>query len=660
MISKVSDGFPRKKPSRIVIERVTPQADCGRFPVRRIAGEDILVGADIHADGHDVLAAVVLCRREGEKKWKETPMSPADPGNDYWEGRFSVDLPGAYEYTVEAWVDAFGSWRDWVERKFKAGEDVLSELPEGAKLLHHAILKASPEDAEFLRKKIELLAKSENLSSRFEAALDPELREVMSRHPDRSRSGIYEPLLRLRAERLRARFGTWYEMFPRSAGTDPSRGASFKEAERRLPDIAAMGFDVLYLAPIHPISKSFRRGKNNSPQARPGEPGSPWAIGSSEGGHTAVHPGLGTLEDFDRFLAEAARHGLEIALDIALQCSPEHPYVREHPGWFRHRSDGTIRYAENPPKKYYDIYPLEFECEDWKGLWKEMREIFLFWAARGVRIFRVDNPHTKPYHFWQWLIAEIKEAYPDAIFLSEAFTRPKVMKHLAKLGFTQSYTYFTWRNEKRELADYLTELTRSGMEEYFQPNFFTNTPDILPPVLQKGGRPAFKMRLVLAATLSPSYGIYNGFELCENQAVPGTEEYLDSEKYEIKVRDWNGPGNIKDLVSKVNSARRENPALRELKNLEFLPCDNENILFYAKATGDKSNVLLIAVNLDPFRVQEGGVSVPLDKIGLPPGSRFKVRDLLTDSVYVWSDKNFVRLDPQREPAHILRVEGKEG
>jgi len=485
---------------------------------------------------------------------------------------------------------------------------------------------------------------------------DAEISAAAGRVGQRFGATRVEPLLELIVDRERARFGTWYEMFVRSQGSDPRKSGTFKDAERRLPELRDLGFDVVYLAPIHPIGHTNRKCPGNGLDGGASSPGSPWAIGDQAGGHIAIDPSIGTLDDFDHFNAAANRLGIEVALDFAIQCSPDHPWVREHPQWFHHRPDGSIKYAENPPKEYQDIYPIDFDTPDPRGLFEELERVIRFWCEHGVKIFRVDNPHTKPAQFWNWLINEVQITNPEVIFLAEAFTRPKMMKALAKAGFTQSYTYFTWRNTKRELTEYLTELTRTPMRDYFRPNFFTNTPDILAGVLQAGGPAAFKMRLVLAATLSPSYGIYSGFELCENEAVPGTEEYLNSEKYQIKVRDWGRPGNIKEFIRRVNSIRRDNPALQQFLNLEFLSADNDQILFFSKATQDKTNVILVAVNLDPFNAQQCTVLVPPEVAGVAPGRSYRVSDLLTGANYVWSDRNFVRLDPASAPAHILRVE----
>jgi len=637
----------------IIIERVTPCLDCGRWPIKRIMGDRLTVEADIFRDGHQILRAVLKWRLKRERDFLETAMT--ELGNDRWSANFVLQENARYVFTIEAWTDRFASWRSDLEKKVRAGHDARSDLLEGAAILDELARAAKDESAGQLSAYISALKQSAAPRA-LEVALSPALASIAARLDPRSDAVTYEPVLEVVADRPKARFSAWYEMFPRSQGNEPGKPASFRVAERRLSDISKMGFDVLYLAPIHPIGVTHRKGPNNSLKPLPDSPGSPWAIGSSAGGHTAIDPALGTIDDFEHFVAASRQVGLEVALDFAIQCSPDHPWVREHPEWFNHRPDGTIKYAENPPKEYQDIYPLNFDTVDQEGLKAEMRRVLLFWIDHGVRIFRVDNPHTKPVSFWKWLIEEIQNEHPDVIFLSEAFTRPKMMKALAKAGFTQSYTYFTWRNNKNEMIEYLTELTQTEMAEYFRPNFFTNTPDILSPILQTGGRPAFQMRLVLAATLSPSFGIYSGYELCENEAIPGTEEYLNSEKYEIKVRDWNRPGNIKDFISRVNAIRRENPALQQLTNLRFLPTDNEHILLYAKSTADLSNVILVAVNMDPFSTRECTATVPCDAVGVAPGRQYRVADLLTGMSYIWSERNYVRLDPHMSPAHILRVE----
>jgi starch synthase (maltosyl-transferring) len=645
----------------IVIEAVQPSIDCGRYPAKRIVGQTCDVEATIFRDGPDVVRAVVRWHLKGQRGASEAPLAYANRGLDRWRGSFPLEVNGRILFTVEAWTDHFATWLDELRRKVHGGRtDLTSELVEGRALVAAALQRAqAPADTRLLGGLIERLGA---LATDPAAALDlvarPEVEEAMVRLQERRDAVTLAPELEVVADRPRALFGAWYEIFPRSQGTTPGRSATLREAERRLPDIAAMGFDVLYLTPIHPIGHTHRKGRNNSLVAGPGDPGSPWAIGNEHGGHDAIEPGLGTLDDFDHFVAAARDQGLEIALDFAVQCSPDHPWVKDHPEWFYHRPDGTIKYAENPPKKYEDIYPLNFDSPAREALFAEIRRIMEHWIQHGVTIFRVDNPHTKPIGFWRWLIDDIQAQHPEILFLAEAFTRPPVMKMLAKVGFSQSYTYFTWRNTKAELVEYLTELSQGDAAEYYRPNLFANTPDILHEFLQHGGRPAFLIRLFLAATLGPTYGIYSGFELCENVAVrPGSEEYLDSEKYEIRVRDWDAPGNIKEWVRRVNTIRRENPALQELANLRFYPSDSDQILCYGKATRDRGNVILVAVNLDPRRWHEGMVTVPLHELGVTPGGRFEVEDLLTGARYDWGERNYVRLAPEL-PAHILRVSAR--
>jgi starch synthase (maltosyl-transferring) len=645
--------------SPLLIENVTPQIDCGRYPVKRIVGDTCRVGADIIKDSHDAVSARVLVRSPGTRAWRFLPMT-YDYNSDRWYGSFPLDRIGRWAFTVEAWPDVFGTWRDELEKKLNAGLDVSAELLEGAKIVRAAAERSAGVKKARLRQAAGTLADEDAaLDDRTRVALNPELQELMAVHFDPLSVTRHERTLSITVDRERARFGAWYEMFPRSQGSAPGKHATFKDAERQLPRLAELGFDVVYLAPIHPIGYTHRKGSNNALVAEPGDPGSPWAIGNEHGGHTAVEPQLGTLEDFEGFVHTAHKLGLEVALDYALQCSPDHPWVSEHPDWFNIRSDGSIKYAENPPKKYEDIYPLNFRCEDWRGLWNACRDIFLFWIERGVRIFRVDNPHTKPLAFWEWMIEDIRREHPDVILLSEAFTRPKRMKALAKVGFTQSYTYFTWRNTVRELRDYLTELIQTEMVDYFRPNFFANTPDILTQYLQEGGRPAFRVRLLLAATLSPSYGIYSGFELCENAPrEPGSEEYLNSEKYEIKYRDWNALGNINEDIKKLNRIRRENPALRYCANLSFHTSENDQMLFYSKSA--PGNDLLIVVNLNPDEAHESMLHVPISELGIADDQAFEVEDLLSGERFQWRGvQNYVRLDPEERVGHILRVVRRE-
>jgi starch synthase (maltosyl-transferring) len=647
---------PTRRLSHIIVEDVMPSVDGGRYPAKRIAGEPCVVEADIFRDGHQVLRAAIKWRRRQDEAFDEAPMAALD--NDRWRGEFIPTDNARYVFTIEAWTDLFASWLGDFTKKVKAAQPVASDVLEGIALVEKMKSAARAADRELLERALARLRKTNDGPTALAVVSETEISAAAERVGERFGVTRFEPLLELVVDRERARFGTWYEMFVRSQGIEPGKPGTFHDAERRLPELRDLGFDVVYLPPIHPIGHTNRKGPGNVLNGGSNYPGSPWAIGSEAGGHTAIDPSLGTIGDFDRFNAAANRLGMEVALDFAIQCSPDHPWVREHPQWFHHRPDGSIKYAENPPKEYQDIYPIDFDTSDQRGLLEELMRVVRFWRDHGVKIFRVDNPHTKPVEFWNWLINEVQATHPEVIFLAEAFTRPKMMKALAKAGFTQSYTYFTWRNTKYELTEYLTELTQTPMKEYFRPNFFTNTPDILAPVLQSGGRAAFKMRLALAATLSPSYGIYSGFEFCENQAVPGTEEYLNSEKYEIKVRDWNQPGNIKEFIGRVNSIRRENPALQQFLNLQFLNTDNDQILFFAKATQDKNNVILVAINLDPLNAHYCTAFVPAEVVGVAPGRSYRVTDLVTGARYVWSDRNYVRLDPAVEPAHILRVEAR--
>jgi starch synthase (maltosyl-transferring) len=566
---------------------------------------------------------------------------------------------GRYRFTIAGWTDLYASWVEELGKRVRAAHiDVASEIAEGLALVERVRAEARGEARREVGRLLERLRTCESEPARLlEAASADDVRALMTRLAPRPDLTRYDQELVIVSDRERARTGAWYELFVRSQGAEPGRSGTFRDAEERLADLHDMGFDVVYLAPIHPIGRTGRKGPNNRLDAGGDDPGSPWAIGSEHGGHTAVEPALGTLEDVDRFVRAADALGMEIAIDFAVQCSPDHPWVREHPDWFYRRPDGTIRYAENPPKKYEDIYPLNFDTPDWTHLWETLRDVVRFWVARGIRIFRVDNPHTKPVGFWTWLIDSIQADHPDVIFLSEAFTRPPMMQALAKRGFAQSYTYFTWRNTKSELVRYLTELTRTETAWYFRPNFFANTPDILPPILQQGGPPAFKSRLVLAATLSPSYGIYSGYELCENAAIDGREEYLHSEKYEIKVRDWNAPGNIKGLIASVNRARREHPALQRFTNLRFLEIDNDQLIAYLKWAPDGSPPVIVVVNIDPCRAQDGTLLVPSDAVGVVAGETYDVHDVLTGERYTWGERNYVRLDPVAgEPAHVFRIE----
>ncbi len=636
----------------VIIENVWPEIDAGRHPVKRVVGDTLEVQADIFREGHDHIAATLKYRELGSTRWRENAMTLFD--NDRWRGAFRLERNTRYEYTIEAWPDDFETWRHDVGKKRDAGQAIGLELTEGRILVERARDRA--ERSERLRLET-TLRECDFVDGDDEIAnilLSDSLAHVMERVPDRALATEYARTLEVIADRLAARFSTWYEFFPRSQGTQPHVSSTFTEAQRRLPDIRSMGFDVLYLPPIHPIGHAFRKGKNNSLDPGPDDPGSPWAIGNETGGHIAVEPSIGTIEEFDRFVAAARAHGIEIALDYALQCSPDHPYVKEHPEWFTIRPDGSIKYAENPPKKYQDIVNFNWYGPHAPALWDELRDVVLFWVEHGVRIFRVDNPHTKPFAYWEWMIGEVQSRFPDVLFLAEAFTRPKIMKELAKVGFTQSYTYFTWRNFKAEITDYSNELAYSEMGEYYRPNFFANTPDILPPFLQTGGRPAFLIRLVLAATLSSVYGIYSGFELCENAALPGREEYLDSEKYEIRVRDWDMPGNIKPEIARINAIRRDNPALHDWRNCRFHQADDDAVIFFSKNKGN--NTILVAVNLDPFEVKETTLRFPIGDFGLTEGETFECEELLSGQKHLWrGDAHSVRLDPHTNPAAVYRV-----
>lgn len=648
-----------KGKGRVIIENVSPEIDDGRYPIKRVVGESVSVEADIFVDGHDALAAILLSRKRDDETWNEAPMHFVE--NDRWQAKFKVADIGIYDYTIEAWVDPFTSWLRDLRKRLDAGQDVSVDLILGADLVNAAAGRASGDDARLLTEVAALLRESQrNQYERADAVLDSFLSEVVSQHPDRSQATVYTKQPHVVVDRQRARFSTWYEIFPRSASSAQDRHGTFTDVEARLPYIKEMGFDVLYLPPIHPIGQSHRKGRNNNPRSQPNDVGSPWAIGGSEGGHTAIHPELGTGEDFRR-LVRVARvdYGIDIALDIAFQCSPDHPYVKEHPQWFRWRPDGSIQYAENPPKKYEDIYPLNFDTDDWENLWEELKNVFLYWIDQGVHIFRVDNPHTKPLAFWEWVIAEIKHEHPDVIFLSEAFTRPKVMYSLAKLGFTQSYTYFPWRNARWELEQYFTELTRTDVQEFFGPNHWLNTPDILTEYLQTGGRPAFMARLVLAATLGASYGMYGpAFELME--ATPrerDSEEYANSEKYEVRQWEIDRPDNLASFIGRINAIRRDNESLQKNQHLVFHPTDNDMLICYSKSTDDDSNVIIVVVNLDPRYVHSGWVELRIDELRLEADTTYQVHDLLTDTSYEWyGARNFVKLDPQTMPAHVFRLD----
>ena len=645
-------------PSRVTIEGMSPELDAGRFPIKRVVGDLVRVSASIFADGHDRIAAVLRHRLAPDGPWGEVPML-AGP-NDRWEAEFRVEQLGRYEYAVEAWIDAFGSWREVLSKKVRARQDIASELLEGARLVAAAAQRARGAEAEQLSQWADLLAGTGHPERRAKAALAPELSDAMSRYADRSRARRSERVLAVQVERERARAGAWYEFFPRSCAGEPGRHGTFRDAEKRLEYAAALGFDVVYLPPIHPIGLTYRKGSNNAPAAGPDDPGSPWAIGAGDGGHKAVHPALGSLADFDRLVDRARGLGLEIALDLAFQCSPDHPYVKKHPEWFHQRPDGSIRYAENPPKRYEDIYPLNFDCESWEELWAELESVVLFWIDHGVSIFRVDNPHTKPFPFWEWLLGRIRARHPEVIFLSEAFTRPSVLQQLAKLGFSQSYGYFTWRNTKRELVDYFTELAREPLCDYLRPNLFANTPDILSEFLQIGVRAAFQIRVTLAATLAGNYGIYGpAFEVCESRAAPDSEEYRDSEKYQIRHWDLDRPGNIRGYIARLNEIRRENPALTRGGAPRFHDIDNDQLIAYSRHIEETGEFTLVVVNLDPHHAQNGWLELPLEVLGIAVDQPFQTQDLLGGARFLWhGPRNYVHLEPAQLPAHVFRLRRK--
>ena len=641
---------------RVVIENVQPQIDCGRFPIKRIIGDRVTVTADIFVDGHDILYAVLRHKSAAQKDWDEVPMEALP--NDVWRGEFIVGTEGRHLYSLQAWIDHFQSWTRDLGKKFEAAQDLSVDILTGVHMIEAAAARSAGKDKSLLAATAADIRKlaATDMPKAVEKSSSADLKALMIRNADRSRATTYCKELAVIVDREKARFSAWYEMFPRSSSPQPGRTGTLQDCAKRLDYVAGMGFDVVYLPPIHPIGRVNRKGKNNAERAQPDDVGSPWAIGATEGGHKAIDPKLGTLEDFKQFVARAKKSGLEVALDLAYQCAPDHPYVKEHKDWFRIRPDGSVQYAENPPKKYQDIYPLDFETQKSNELWEELKSVVLYWIDQGIRIFRVDNPHTKPFDFWEWMITDIKSQYPDVLFLAEAFTRPRPMYELAKLGFTQSYTYFSWRNTKRELTEYFEELTQTDVRDFFRPNLWPNTPDILTDYLQNGGRPAFMIRLVLAATLGANYGIYGpAFELAENSAVrQGSEEYLDSEKYQIRNWDLDNPASLSGLITTINKIRRENPALHSDLSLQFHPVDNEQIIAYSKTTDDLLNIVVVVVNLDPERTQAGMIDLPLDALHLDPRQPYQMHDLLTDTKYVWRGlRNYVELNPQRLPAHIF-------
>ena len=644
---------------RVVIENVRPQVDSGRFPIKRVVGETVTVEADIFADSHDSISALLHYRFEAQgAPWKQVSMEPIS--NDRWQASFEVAELGSYFYTVEAWIDHFKTWRSGLQKKLDAGLDISVDLLIGSDLIMKTSERASDRDRKQLMELAEFLRTDNDPSVKVKLALDKDLAQLLYRYPKRELISRLDRELPVTVERAKARFSSWYEIFPRSYGKEGQHG-TFKDCEEVLPELARMGFDVVYFPPIHPIGTTKRKGKNNSLEATPEDCGSPWAIGSEDGGHKATHPELGTLEDF-RALVEVAKDlGIEIALDLAFQCSPDHPYVTEHPEWFRHRPDGTVQYAENPPKKYEDILPFEFENSGARELWSELKSVFEFWMEQGVTIFRVDNPHTKPFAFWEWVIPELRKEHPEMILLSEAFTRPRIMYRLGKLGFSQSYTYFAWRNTKWELSKYFRELTQTEVKEFLRSNAWPNTPDILTEYIQTGGRPAFVIRLILAATLSANYGIYGPvFEMCEAQPrESGSEEYLNSEKYELKSWDLSKAESFRDLISLVNRIRNNSPALQLDHTLQFHPVDNEQLICYSKRSADGSDLVIVVVNLDPHHTHSGWVEFPLQEFGIPADAPYQVHDLISEERYLWTGhRNYVELDPHVMPAHIFSLRRK--
>lgn len=643
----------------VVISNLSPRVEAGRFPTKRIVDEPLQLEVDIFKDGHDILVAVAQWTREGDPAIHEQRLHPYE--NDRWGAMLQFAETGNYEIRILAWADDFLTWLHDFDRRLTGDqEDFSTEIEEGRVILNNAAIRAAGrragEDAEAIEDLTTLLMRADPREVP-EMMHQEDVLALLARWPDRSLATLSEQVIPLVVETKRSAFSAWYEFFPRSAEGVEGRHSTFRDCLPRIEDARAMGFDIVYFPPIHPIGVNYRKGRNNTVTCEPDDVGSPWAIGSEDGGHRAVHPDLGTIDDFVWLVGEARERGMEIALDFAINCSPDHPYVNDHPEWFFHRPDGTIKYAENPPKKYQDIYPINFHCDEWIELWREMRDVVLFWVDKGVRIFRVDNPHTKPVAFWEWLIGEVHDEHPDVIFLSEAFTRPKMMQALAKVGFTQSYTYFTWRETKEELTEYVTELTRGHMRDYYRANFWPNTPDILPRHLQNAPPSAFKIRAALAATLSTSWGIYSGYELCEDEPLPGREEYLDSEKYQLKTRDWNKPGNIKEFISRLNRVRKENAALQCYANIEFVPADHSDMIAYLRWSDDRTNQILVVVNLDPHNRIESNIHLPLDTMGIDGGEEYQVADLIYEEVYHWTHStNFVALDARTKPVHVFRVE----
>ena len=643
-------------PSPVVITNVSPELREGRYRAKAAVGEEFIISADIFTHGHDDIGASIFIKQASDKKWQESLMTFVN--NDHWEYTFVPEYTGIYEFRIQAWINHFSTWQKGLMKKQQAGQNINLELQIGASIVEKAAEQSNPKEKKFLKNYSSLLANEENLEKALFAANDENLKEFMACCYDPAALAEYPKTVSIEVEGRKAACSTWYELFPRSASAEPGKHGTFNDVKALLPRIAEMGFDTLYFPPIHPIGELKRKGKNNSLEAGPDDPGSPWAIGNKLGGHKAIHPQLGTLKDFQALIKAAKKLDMDIAMDIAFQCAPDHPYVKEHPQWFKWRPDGTVQYAENPPKRYEDILPFDFETEDREGLWTELKSVLDYWISKGITVFRVDNPHTKAFAFWEWAIAEIRKEHPEIIFLAEAFTRPRIMEQLAIAGFNQSYTYFTWRNTKKELETYLTELTKTNLRYYFRPNFWPNTPDILPPELSQGGENMHIIRLILAATLSSNYGLYGPvYEFGMTESVPGKEEYIDNEKYEIKHWDWNAETRIREVITLVNRIRRQNPALQTTWNIDFVETTNEKIICYIKRDERTANFLIIAVNLDPHNTQSANVKLPLEKLNLSPAETFVVRDLLSRDKYRWQgESNLVQLNPHEMPAHILRIE----
>ncbi|MFP4090344.1 MAG: alpha-1,4-glucan--maltose-1-phosphate maltosyltransferase [Cyclobacteriaceae bacterium] len=644
---------------RVIIEHLSPQVENGQFPAKRALGDIVEVQADVFADGHDIVKAILLYRHVDDKNMTEVPMDFIM--NDRWKASFTADKRGFYEYTIMGYVDHFASWQYSIRKKFEANQDIKVDLLIGAEMIEKTAARVKNNAGKKLMEWANTLRRHDHqdfIAEAVELGLSDDVTHLMFKHYDRSDATTYPEKRRIEVERKKALYSTWYELFPRSAAQEPGKHGTFKDVHRLLPQVADMGFDVIYFPPIHPIGRKHRKGLNNSLSANPGDPGSCWAIGSEEGGHKSIHPELGTMKDFQDLVWAAGERGIEIALDIAFQCAPDHPYVKEHPQWFKWRPDGTVQYAENPPKKYQDILPINFENDDWENLWEELKSVIEFWIDKGITIFRVDNPHTKSFAFWEWAIGEIRQKNPDIIFLAEAFTRPRVMERLAKIGFNQSYTYFTWRNNPYEMRQYMEELTKTEMRNYFRPNFWPNTPDILPPVLTHGGEPAFIFRLILAATLSSSYGIYGPvYEFGLSQPYPGKEEYIDSEKFEIKDWDWFKETRIKEIIIRINKIRKENPAFHDTFNIHFAEVQNDNILCFGKYDKASGNRVIVAVNMDPYNAHSAHVRIPVEQLGINPHTPYTVYDMISYSRYTWHGEwNYIELNPHQMPAHIFRVE----